>query len=193
MALVRLNAQTYNLELLSYHGEDVYISGNVEIYRPHLVGVGNHVAIDSGFYSTCSALIGDYIHIAPYVSVTGGENGRFLMGDFCTISTGSHIICGTDGHLGEGLVGPTVPEWARDELNFEPIVFEDFVNIATNVTVVAGVKLAQGTVIGANSFVNKSTEPWTIYVGSPAKPLKARRKDKMSEYAKRLGYDIKVK
>jgi galactoside O-acetyltransferase len=48
--------------------------------------------------------------------------------------------------------------------------------------------LAEGSVIGANSLVTKSTEPWTIYVGSPAKPVKARPKEKMIEYARRLGY-----
>jgi hypothetical protein len=45
-----------------------------------------------------------------------------------------------------------------------------------------------GTLVGANSFVNKDTEPWTVYVGSPAKPLKERRRDVILAYAKELGY-----
>jgi acetyltransferase-like isoleucine patch superfamily enzyme len=51
-----------------------------------------------------------------------------------------------------------------------------------------GVTLAEGCVIGANSLVTKDTEPWTIYMGSPAMPIKKRPKDKMLLYAKELGY-----
>ena len=73
------------------------------------------------------------------------------------------------------------------------MIFEDFASVATNVVIAAGVTLAQGTVVGANSFVSKDTEPWTIYVGNPAKPVKIRNKEKMKKYAKELGYDIEVK
>ena len=37
-----------------------------------------------------------------------------------------------------------------------------------------GVKIGDGAVIGANSFVNKDVEPFSIVVGSPAKHLKYR-------------------
>ena len=40
-----------------------------------------------------------------------------------------------------------------------------------------GVKLAEGTSIGAMSLVRKSTEPWTTYLGNPAKRLKNRSRD----------------
>lgn len=56
-----------------------------------------------------------------------------------------------------------------------------------------GVTLAQGSVIGANSFVTKNTEPWTIYIGNPAKPVKLRKKETMIEYAKKLGYQFEIK
>lgn len=37
-----------------------------------------------------------------------------------------------------------------------------------------GVKIGDGAVIGANSFVNKDVEPYTIVAGTPAKVIKAR-------------------
>jgi acetyltransferase-like isoleucine patch superfamily enzyme len=43
-------------------------------------------------------------------------------------------------------------------------------------------------VIGAGAVVTKGTEPWTIYVGNPAKPIKERPKNKILEYAKNLDY-----
>ncbi len=91
--------------------------------------------------------------------------------------------------LGAGLISaPGLPEEFRDDLKIEPVIFENFANTGASVTILPGVVLAEGSVIGANSLVTKSTEPWTIYAGSPAKPVKERKKDKMIEYAKRLGY-----
>ena len=181
----------YDLSLLKNVGEDVFISPNVEIKRPGLISIGNHVAIDSGFYIATAAEIGDYIHIAPYVHVIGSAKGFLKLGHFTNISLGGRIVCGSDSFLGDGLISaPGLPEEFRDTLIIEPVVFENFANTGASVTILPGVRLAEGSVIGANSLVTKSTEPWTIYAGSPAKPIKTRRKDKMIEFAKRLGYEF---
>jgi galactoside O-acetyltransferase len=91
--------------------------------------------------------------------------------------------------MGEGLISaPGLPQEFRDNLIISPVIFENFVNTGANVTILPGVTLAEGSVIGACSLVTKNTEPWTIYIGVPAKPFKARNKEKMIEYAKRLGY-----
>ena len=48
------------------------------------------------------------------------------------------------------------------------------------------VTLAEGSILGANSLLTKNTEPWTIYVGSPAKPIKKRDSKIIYEYYKKL-------
>jgi dTDP-4-amino-4,6-dideoxy-D-glucose acyltransferase len=180
----------YNLNLLKKVGIDVFISDNVEIRRPQLVSIGDHVAIDSGFYLVTQAEIGDYIHIAPYVHIIGSAAGLLKMGNFTNISLGGKIICGSDNFMGDGLISaPGLPEEYRDSLTIEPIVFENFANTGANVTILPGVTLGEGCVIGANSLVTKNTEPWTIYAGSPAKPIKSRKSENMKEFAKKLGYD----
>lgn len=179
----------YKQSLLKSVGKNVFISANVEIRRPHLVSVGNHIAIDSGFYITTKAEIGDHIHIAPYVAVIGGFKGYLKMGNFTNISVGSRIICGSDEFLGEGLItAPGIPEQYRDNLKVEPVVFKDFANTGANVVIFPGVTLAEGSVIGACSLVTQDTEPWTVYIGIPAKPIKKRPKEKMLQYARQLGY-----
>lgn len=181
-------SEQYDYSSLKLSGNNVFISKNVEIRRPHLVKIGNNVAIDSGFYCTTAAEIGDYIHIGPYVTVIGGATGLLKMGHFTTIAAGSRIICGSDEHLGNGLIGPTIPEKFRDNVKIEPVVFENFASVGTNVIINPGVILAEGSVVGANSFVTKNTEPWTIYVGTPAKPVKVRKKETMIKYANQMGY-----
>jgi len=173
---------------LKFYGKDVYISENVEIKRPHLFSVGNHVAIDSYFYCTTQVKLGNYIHITPFVSVIGGKKGEFIMEDFTTVAAGCRIICGSEEYLGEGLVGPTVPEKYHDKLNIKPVIIEKFASLGTNVVVMPGVTIAEGSVVGANSLVTKSTEPWGIYYGSPAKFVKPRQKEKMIKMAEELGY-----
>ena len=49
--------------------------------------------------------------------------------------------------------------------------------VGANSIIMPGVRLAEGTSIGAMSLVLKSTEAWGIYVGNPAKRLKDRKKD----------------
>lgn len=178
----------YNYNLLKSCGEDVFISGGVEIRRPHLVSVGNHVAIDTGFYCTVAATIGDYVHIGPYVTVIGGANGQLNMGNFTTIGAGSHIICGSDAFHGEGLVGYNIPKQYRDRLVIAPVTFTDFVNIGSNVVVLPGVTLGEGSVVGSCSLLASNTEPWTVYYGVPARGVKQRERERMIRAAKELGY-----
>ena len=52
-----------------------------------------------------------------------------------------------------------------------------------------GVTLGEGAILGANSLAVKDLEPWTIYVGSPAKPVKKRDKEIILKHAKELGYE----
>jgi galactoside O-acetyltransferase len=98
------------------------------------------------------------------------------------------MICGSDQFLGEGFTSVTVPEKYRDLVTYSTIIIEPFCGIGTNAVVMPGITLREGSVIGACSFVTEDTEPWTIYVGVPAKPLKIRNKEKMLRYAKELGY-----
>lgn len=169
-------------------GEDVVISSQVEIKRPQLVSIGHHVAIDSGFYCTVAAEIGDYIHIAPYVTAIGGAQGFLKLGHFSTLAAGTRIVCVSDEHHGEGLVGPVIPDKYRDRLVSAPVIIERFANVGTNVVILPGVTLGEGCVIVSCSMVTQSTQPWTIYSGIPARPVKLRPKDKMLAMATQMGY-----
>jgi len=182
-----LNSPKYDLSRLAAVGQDVFVSANVEIRRPHLVRLGNHIAIDSGFYCTTGAVLGDYIHIGPYVTVIGGAPALLRMAGFNTIGAGCRVLCASDEFLGAGLVGMSPPE-LRDIVHVRPVIFEAFASVGSNVVIHPGVTLAEGSVVGSCSLVTRSTEPWTIYRGVPARPWKARRREKMLEAAHKLGY-----
>lgn len=186
----KLNSPPYDKALLKLVGEDVFISAQVEIRRPAMVSIGNHVAIDSGFYLTTQAEIGDYIHIGPGVHIIGGPKGFIKMGHFTNIAVGGKILCASDEFLGDSLItAPGIP-LKYTKVIIRPVVFERFANVGANAVILPGVTLGEGSVVGACSLVTKDTEPWTIYTGIPARPVKIRKKGKMLEYAKKLGYFI---
>ncbi len=168
-------------------GKDVFIHETAIIKRPHLVEVGNHIAIDNGVTITTGMKMGDHIHIAPHVDIIGGETTTLHMADFSFIAAGTKIVMGSEDYTGGGLIGPTIPKEYR-KLILGDVTFEKFAGCGVNCSIMPGVTLAEGSVLGANSLLTKDTEPWTIYVGSPAKPIRTRDKDKIMEYANKMGY-----
>jgi acetyltransferase-like isoleucine patch superfamily enzyme len=57
------------------------------------------------------------------------------------------------------------------------IKIEDDVWIGGNVSILDGVTIGEGCVVGASSNVIKSLPPYTICVGNPCKPIKKRFDD----------------
>ncbi|MBY0403759.1 MAG: acyltransferase, partial [Cyanobacteria bacterium] len=57
----------------------------------------------------------------------------------------------------------------RKAMSKGPIVVEDFVWLGANVTVLGGVTIGRGAVIGSSSLVTKNIPPNALALGSPAK------------------------
>lgn len=167
-------------------GEDVRIDDLARITRPQLIELGNHIAIDMCVYISSAMKLGDYIHIAPHVSIIGGADALFVMENFTNVSTGTKIICASDDFT-QGFLNPFIPIEYRHVIN-KPIIFRKYSGVGANSVVMPGVTMAEGSVLGANSVLTKNTEAWTVYVGSPARPIKMRDSKLILEGAKKLGY-----
>jgi galactoside O-acetyltransferase len=72
------------------------------------------------------------------------------------------------------------------ETKFTTVTIGKYACVGVNSVIMPGITLGEGSVIGAGSVVTKDTEPWTIYVGSPAKPIKIRQRERILESAKIL-------
>lgn len=177
------------MEVYPKVGEDVIIDAFVKIKRPELVTIGNHVAIDFGFFCSTALEIGNYVHISPHVTCIGGKKGKFTAKGFNNIMAGARIICGSDRFDGSGLFGAMIPEELKGHQIIEPIMMEEFSNIGTNAIVLPGSTLRRGVLLTAGSLLIGDTEEWGVYKGNPAILIK-----KIDPYlilfnAKRLGYD----
>jgi len=156
-------------------GKDVIIWPLAKLVFSELIEIGNSVIIDDftfivgGEYTS----IGNFIHIASFVSITGG--GKFIIEDFSNIGTGSKILTGTDDFLGGSLSNGAVPMEYRN-VTRSIVHIKKFSAIGANTTILPGVTIGEGAAIGANSLITKDCEPWTVYYGSPVKPIKDRPK-----------------
>lgn len=167
-------------------GKDVIIHGSVIFARPEFISIGSHVAIDPFVYITTAMELGNYIHIAPHVSIIGGKDGLLVMKDFSAVSAGCRLICSTDDYGGSGIVIPFIPKKYQSKHTTAPIVLEKFSVLGTNVVVLPGVTIGEGAAIGACSLVTKSVEPWTINVGVPSRAIQRRSKETILRYAKEI-------
>jgi acetyltransferase-like isoleucine patch superfamily enzyme len=179
------------LKKLCRCGDNVYIAEDAQITRPNLACIGSHVGLDSGFYCSTMLIVGDYVHVSIRVTVIGGENCSLDLFSFSFVAAHSVLVCGSDDYAKGGLIGPPgiIPSEFRFDMDKKNIVFMPFAGIGVNTVVMPGVTLGEGSVVGACSLVTRNTIPWTIYAGTPAKPVKDRPKDKILEYARRLGFE----
>lgn len=56
-------------------GQNVYISRKSSIYSPENISIGDNVRIDDFCILSGNITLGNYIHIAAYTALYGGEEG----------------------------------------------------------------------------------------------------------------------
>jgi acetyltransferase-like isoleucine patch superfamily enzyme len=161
-----------NEYILKENGKDVVIDTDCVFKRKHLVKIGNHVAIDKGFYCTTALHFGDYIHVSPYVTCIGGEYSLFTAKGFNNIMAGARIICGSDRFDESGLFGAMIPKKYKGRQIIEPVVMEELSNVGTNAVVMPGSILRKGVLLTVGSVLFGDTEEWGIYKGNPATLVK---------------------
>ncbi|WPP47388.1 acyltransferase [Pseudomonas sp. AN-1] len=156
-------------------GKNVKISDKASIYNTEAIEIGDNSRIDDFCVISGKIKIGSYCHITPMCLIAGGEPGVFLS-DFCTLAYGVKVFSQSDDYSGETLTNSLIPKKYKSE-KFSSIKLEKHVIIGAGSIIFPGVTLAEGCSVGAMSLVNKSTQPWGIYVGNPARRLKDRKKD----------------
>lgn len=167
-------------------GEDVLISEKASIYEPQKMSIGSHVRIDDFSILVGNVTLGSYVHIAAFCSL-GGSHG-IVMEDFSGLSSRIAIFSSSDDYSGEHLTNPTVPSKYTSAIS-GMVRLGRHVIIGVGSVILPKVVIAEGSAVGAMSLVNRSLESWGIYVGIPAKYVKARSKE-LLDIERQLRADI---
>ena len=119
-----------------------------------------------------SARLGKYSYVSPNTIIIDAEIGNYCsIGPNCIIGTGKHPLneLSTSPYVYNPrlFLGRNKEDFARVEIGHD-------VWIGANVTILGGLKIGDGAVIGANSLVTKDIEPYGIAFGSPARVKKYR-------------------
>ena len=176
--------QAYNLNFKKI-GADVLIYPLAKIVSPEVISIGASVIIDDFVFimGGSEMSIGSFVHVGVHTSIVGG--GEFTMDDFSGLSGGVRIYTGNEDYLGGTLTNPTVPEPFRVPIR-SFVYIKKHAIVGANSVILPGVLVGEGVAIGANSLITRDCEPWTIYAGSPAKPLRSRPYRKILELEKEL-------
>jgi galactoside O-acetyltransferase len=156
-------------------GRNVRISERAALYNHDLMEIGDHSRIDDFCVVSGKITMGRNVHIAASCTLAGGTEGA-IFDDFCGVSYGSHVFTQSDDYSGRFLTGPTVPS-EFTQVARQAVRIGRHCIVGAGSLVLPGVHLAEGCSVGAMSLVTRSTEPWGIYVGAPAKRLKDRHRD----------------
>lgn len=137
----------------------------------------NHSMVDStsriaNGVSLKHCKIGKYTYLARRSSLFNVE-----VGNYCCFGPDIHI-----GGMQHSYWWYSMSPLLSKECKFpERTIIGNDVWIGAQAIIKQGVKIGDGAVIGANSFVNKDVEPFSIVVGSPAKHIKYRFSEDIQE------------
>lgn len=159
---------------LAAYGNNVKISKNCSIYGSENIHIGDNVRIDD--FCILSAgeggiRIGNYIHIACYVSIIG--QGAVSLGDFSGLSSKVAIYSSNDDYSGNAMTNPTVPPEYTNVMH-GPVKLNKHVLVGSSSIILPNVELGEGCCIGAQSLVTRNCVDFGIYMGTPAKKIKNR-------------------
>jgi acetyltransferase-like isoleucine patch superfamily enzyme len=166
---------------------DIVLDQDIIIKQKNYI-LGQHIAIDKGFYCTTNLQIGNYTHVSPYVTIIGGKNSYFKSYGFNNIMCGARIICGSDRFDDSGLFGAMIPDKYKGKQIISSVTMEHFSNVGTNAIILPGSVLRKGVLVTAGSLLMGDTEEWGVYKGNPAKLVKKIDGSKILQFAKELGY-----
>lgn len=156
-------------------GKNIFLSRKASIYNPQEIEIGDNVRIDDFCILSGKICLNNYIHVAAYSALYGGDVG-IIVSDYCNISSKVCMYAISDDYSGESMTSPLIPDIFKI-LEKGEIFLDKHVIIGSGCTVLPGVHLSEGSAFGAMTLINRDSEAWSINVGIPFRKLRERKKE----------------
>lgn len=130
--------------------------------------------------------IGEWTYGNPQV-LSWGEKSTLKIGKFCSIASDVTIFLGGNHRADWVTTYPFNIFFSKaNHLNGHPttngdVIIGNDVWIGRSATILSGIEIGNGAIVGANSLVTKSVDPYTIVGGNPAKVIRKRFSDENIE------------
>jgi acetyltransferase-like isoleucine patch superfamily enzyme len=149
---------------------DIRNQNNIHFGKQLTTGVGCRIEAYAKNKSKV-LLFGNNVELNDYVHITATE--KVIIGNNVLMASKIYISdCSHGSYSGnENDSNPDSIPKSRS-LFSKPVIIEDNVWLGEFVSVLPGVTIGKGTIVGANSVVSKSLPEYVIAVGTPAKPIK---------------------
>lgn len=151
-------------------GKNLKISDKAVFYRPERILLGNNIQIDDQVIMANNIILHNNIHIAAGSYLLSSQNAMIELEDFTGVSYQSLIITSTDDYQGNAMTNATVPRKYK-KTREGSVLLKKHALIGAGSKIMPGVTVAEGTSVGAMSLVLRSTKPWKMYFGIPAKVI----------------------
>lgn len=143
---------------------------------------GTDVVIMPDSHIDPSCEIGSYTYIGYNCFITKAKVGRY-------VSIGNNVSIGPGEHSKEKISTSHIfSDNHYEELTKDDCIVGNDVWIGVNAVIKRGVKVGDGAIIGANSFVNKDVPDFAIFAGTPAKLIRYRFSDEIIEEIKKTSW-----
>jgi acetyltransferase-like isoleucine patch superfamily enzyme len=127
--------------------------------KADFLNFGKGTSVYDSSYIFGDVIVGQNTWIGPFTILDG--SGGLEIGSNCSISAGVQIY--SHDTVKSAISGGVKP------YEYSKTIIEDNCYIGPNTIIAKGVHLKKGTIVGANSFVNKSYEKNSKIAGNPAK------------------------
>jgi galactoside O-acetyltransferase len=169
-------------------GPGVDLGDGVLLASPERISLGEGSSIGRGAALRANTKVSPGITLSPRVSLKDGvilnaNTGRITIGErswlgpYCVIYGNGGVDIGRDvmiaahtlitsvGHEHESLDVPMM----HQPLRLAPVRIEDDVWIGARCTLLPGITVGRGAIVGAGSVVTRDVAPWAIVGGVPAR------------------------
>lgn len=127
------------------------------------VFIGSQAYIQGRFDGRC--VIGDHVWIGPMAYFDARD---LIVEDYVGWGPGAKLL--GSSHTGIPLDIPII----RTDLEIKPTRIEAWADIGTNATILPGVRVGKGAIVGAGAVVISDVEPYAVVAGVPAKFIRWR-------------------